>query len=143
MAVSLGLLGAKEAIEPLERILEESRYHPTLLRDAAVALALLGQKQVAMDLVEILASGRSSAVRGSAVAAIGFVGDARVVHPLIQMLGDDAQLDLTRAHAAAALGTVCAEQAFHWSAAFNNHLNYNALVATQFDPGGTGFLDRR
>jgi len=143
VAIGLGLAGAREAIQPLQAIVDDSRYRPTLLRDAAVALALLGQKRVALDLVEILAEAKSSAVRGTAVGAIGFVGDARVVEPLIELLEDPGLPELVRADAATALGLVCESEPFHWTAGFNNAMNYHALVATLNDPSGTGFLDRR
>lgn len=143
VAISLGLVGAQAAIEPLEAIVKGSRYHPSLLRDAAVALALLGHKQVGEDLVEILVDGNSSAVRGAAVSAIGFVGDGSVVQPLIDLLVDEGQQDLVRASAATALGLVCEEEPFHWTAKFNNHMNYTALVDTLSNPQGTGFLNRR
>jgi hypothetical protein len=142
VAIALALAGATEAIQPLEEIVRESHYHPTLLRDASVALALLGDPGTTDELLGILVEAKSSAVRAAAVAAIGFVGDTRAVEPLLAILEDAQQSDSLRVSAATALGIVCEEQALPWSAHFTNRMNYTAGTDTLFSANATGFLDQ-
>jgi len=142
VAMALGLSGAREAIEPLQEIVRESRYHPSLLRDAAVALALLGSRGMTSDLLAILEESRSNAVRVGVVSAIGFVGDVRTVEPLLEILGDPQKSTSLRTSAAQALGIACEDESLPWNAGFINRMNYTAMTATLMSGDGTGFLDR-
>lgn len=143
VAIGLGLVGAREAIEPLSEVVRESDYRPQLLHDAAVALALLGHSPVTDDLLETLVEAKSSAVRAAAVSAIGFVGDVRAVEPLIAILEGGEGTDALRTNAAEALGIVCEAETLPWSASFTNRMNYTARTETLLSANRTGFLDQR
>ncbi|MDP6407782.1 MAG: HEAT repeat domain-containing protein [Planctomycetota bacterium] len=143
VAIALGLLGAREAIGPLEEIVAEARYRPALLRDAATALALLGHKGVVSDLLEVMRESDSVAVQSAAVAAIAFTGDARAIDPLVELLEDPRRSDLARDFAAIALGAVCERDALPWTASFANHLNYAAATQALISGKGSGILNLR
>jgi HEAT repeat protein len=142
-AVALGLLGDKASVVGLEGVLNESTYHPLLLRKSATGLALLGEKSVGKKLVEGLAQGKSAAVKSSSVAAIGLVGDAQVINPLLEILKDEQQLDTSRRFAAIAVGVVCEPSAMPWTASLMNHLNYFAMTDSLLSGSGTGVLNLR
>jgi len=142
-AIALGLLGERDAVATLEAVLEDSRYRPGLLRDCAIGLALLGEKDVVEELVAALAESESMAVKSAAVSALGFVGDVRAVEPLVAILEDPDQQELSRGFAAMALGVVCEEELMPWKAAFSNHLNYFATTPTLINGDGTGILNLR
>jgi HEAT repeat protein len=81
LAVALGLMRAHAALGPVSRIVDESRYRPELLKDAAIALALLGDVDAVPRLVALLAEARSLATQAALSTALGFVGDQRSVDP--------------------------------------------------------------
>jgi HEAT repeat protein len=142
VALGLGLLGAREAIEPLGAIVADARYHPELLAEASIALGLLGDKDIGVQLVAMLRSARSLAAQSAIASALGVVGDARAVDPLLELLGDRLATDKARAFAAVALGNVADKELLPWNAKIGADLNYRAAPATLFDPGtGNGILD--
>jgi HEAT repeat protein len=69
----------------------------------ALALGLLGHSAAEPHLLEQLGSG-SRVVRGAAATALGRMGDARMIEPLVKLLESDRETDLTRVSAAVALG---------------------------------------
>lgn len=143
IAIGLGLMGDKHAIEALEDAMEQAEQQPMLLRDSAIALAMLGQKSVVLDLVDVLRGGKNLYTMASAVTALGFVGDTRAVDPLIELLQSDDQQEEARGHAAMALGVICETNDLPWKAAFSNHLNYHAMASTLNNGDGTGILNFR
>jgi len=142
-AIALGLLGAREAVPVLQDIIADSAYHPVLMRETAIALGLLGDKNVTTDLIDIMDKGDSAAIQSAAVMAISFVGDARVIDPLVLMLEDPEHSDLSRAFAAMALGIVCERSQLPWTALYSNSLNYAAATETLVSGRGTGILNLR
>jgi HEAT repeat protein len=84
VAVALGLMGTREALAPVNRILDVSRYRPELLRRAAIALALLGDKDAVPRLVGLLAEAKGLATQAS-ISALRMIGDLRR-SPLVGML---------------------------------------------------------
>jgi HEAT repeat protein len=143
VALGLALLGHEPAVEPLRAIVSGSTSRPVLLRQAAIALAILGDKDVATQLAVMLREARSLATQGAISAALGFIGDRRSVAPLLQLLGDRSSTDGARAFAAAALGGVADRSLLPWNAEIGIGLNYRAAPATLTDPlSGSGILDR-
>ena len=57
VAVSLGLLGAREAVEPIQEVVKSSKFQPDLLKSAAIGLGLLGDKNLALTLSAAVAIG--------------------------------------------------------------------------------------
>ncbi len=141
IAVGLGLMEAREAIEPIQRVLRESKYRPELLRQAAIALGLLGDKSVVPDLLGMLREARGLSSQSAIASALGTIGDARSIDPLVAFLGNDQYTDTARAFAAVALGIVCDKEDLPWNAKLAINVNYRANVLTLTSPEGTGILD--
>jgi len=138
-AVGLGLMNAREAVEPIQAIIRESRYRPELLRESAVALGLLGDKELVPELVDMLAESKSLAAQASISTALGMIGDSRSVDPLIWLLENDEVTGSARGFAAAALGLVADRSPLPWNAAISQGLNYRASTPTLLS-GGSGRL---
>lgn len=142
VALALALLGHAQAVEPLRAILQESKYRPELLRLAAIALGILGDKEVGTELVTLLADARSLAAQSAIASALGFVGDRRSLEPLLALFQSRLATERARAFAAVALGNVCDKELLPWNAKISVGLNYRAAPPTLSDPAtGTGILD--
>jgi HEAT repeat protein len=142
-AVALGLLGDRDALQPLREVVADSTFRPFILREGAIGLALLGDKQVIDDLLEVLRTQDSLAIQSAAVTALGFVADKRAIPPLVKLLEDGEQGDLTRAYAAIALGTISERYPLPWGTLYSCHFNYEAATETLITGGGTGILNMR
>ncbi len=144
--VALGLLGAWDHRDGMLRLLRESRRHPELQQRVAIGLGLLGDKEAAAVLLELLApeQGRPPlSVLASTATALGFIGDYRSVDPLVEILdGRDSQLKIGRAFAAVSLGMVGDKELLPWVTAISEGVNYSATVGTLYDPiYARGILD--
>ncbi|MCB9914053.1 MAG: HEAT repeat domain-containing protein [Planctomycetes bacterium] len=142
-AIGLGLLGSTEAVPALQRVLETSRHRDVPLRKAATALVLLGRRDVVDELLEIVAEEKTANAKGTGIAVLGLVGDRRIVAPLVAVLADEHQLDITRAYAATALGLCCEREPLPWTASIANHVNYLANTETMLSADGQGILNLR
>jgi len=142
VALGLALLGETSAIEPLRAIVSASRYRPELLRQAAIALAILDDEDAVPQLAGLLKDARGLAAQAAISSALGFIGDHRSVGPLLSLLGDRLATAKARAFAAVALGNVADKELLPWNAKIGIGLNYRAAPATLSDPlSGTGILD--
>ena len=142
VAVGLGLNNAREAIEPIQKIIADSKYRPDLLKQAAIALGLLGDKEIVDDLTGMLAEAKGLATQAAISSALGFIGDARSVDPLVEMLQNQDLTDRARGFAAVALGIVADKEELPWNTKIALDLNYRASVETLVDArNGTGILD--
>ncbi|MEZ6015337.1 MAG: HEAT repeat domain-containing protein [Planctomycetota bacterium] len=141
IAVALGLMGARSAIEPIQAAVAASEYHPELLRQAAIALGLLGDKSIFDGLIEMLATARGLASQAAIASALGAIGDARSVPTLVDFLAREANTDTARGFAAVALGIVCDKEDLPWNAKLAVNVNYRASTVTLTGDGGTGILD--
>ncbi len=141
-AVALGLMNAREAVQPITNIVLESKYRPDLLKQAAIALGLLGDKTLVPRLLEMLVDAKSLATQASISTALGFIGDARSVEPLIEMLQNDQLTSRARGFAAVALGIVADKETVPWNSKIAVNINYRASTHTLNDAeGGTGVLN--
>ena len=141
-AIGLGLMEANQAIEPLREVLLRSKYRPDLIRGAAISLALLGDKGVVTELVDMLGEARSLSSQAAIAIALGSIGDSRSVEPLLVLLQDQEVTALARAFAAMGLGIVGDKEPLPWNSKFAVDVNYNALTETLTDPAtGRGVLD--
>ncbi len=142
VALALGLLGHLEAVGPLQALVAESKFRPELLRQGAIALALLGDKDVPVQLAGMLRDARSLASQAAIASALGFIGDRRSLEPLLALLADKSSTEKARAFAAVALGNVADKELLPWNAKIGYGANYRAAPATLFEPqSGTGILD--
>ncbi len=140
IATALGLLGAPEAVKPLRAILAKSRFQPDLMRETAIALALLGDTDLETTLLEELRSAKSLASQAGVARALGFAGTLSTLDPLAKMVRDTSLTSGARAFAAVALGMVCDRERLPWNAFLAAGVNYPSAPATLSD-GQAGILD--
>ena len=142
IAIGLGLMNARESIEKIQKIVDESKYKPDLLKQAAIALGLLGDKNVVDTLIKNLQDAKGLATQAALSSALGFIGDHRSIDPLVTMLQNDSLTDGARGFAAVALGIVADKEPLPWNSKIGVDLNYRASTSTLTDQSaGTGILD--
>ena len=135
-------MGHREAIQPIKEIIAKSKYKPDLLRQAAIALGLLGDKNLVDDLVRMLREEASTVSSQAAVStALGSIGDSNSIGPLVQMLGNKQITETARGFAAVALGIVCDKESLPWNSKISVNINYRANTITLTGESGTGILD--
>lgn len=141
-AIALGLMRDTKAVEPLRKVVLESRYKPIVLRDAAIGLGLLGDSEVVPMLVEMLHETQGIASQSAIASALGFIGDARSIDPLVQFVKSTEISDRARAFAAVALGIVCDKEPLPWNSKISCDVGYWNPPATLYDPStAMGILD--
>jgi HEAT repeat protein len=141
IAISLGLMNSLSAIEPLLDVVEKSKYRGELLKQAAISLGLLGDKALVGKLVTMLDEAKTLTTQAALASALGFIGDARSVDPLIALLQDQSKTGAARGFAAVALGIVADKEPLPWNAKFSVDINYRANTTTLTGEDGTGLLD--
>jgi hypothetical protein len=141
IAVALGLMNQLDAKEPISEIVEKSKYRPELLKQAAVALGLLGDKELVDKLIVMLENSKGLATQAAISSALGFIGDGRSIDPLVKMLGNKDLTDSARGFAAVALGIVADKESLPWNAKISVDINYRANTTTLTGGNGTGILD--
>jgi HEAT repeat protein len=139
-ALAMGLMDYKAAKETLLDSLETSRRRPEQLRNSAIALGILGDKEVLSKLEELLTDAKTTSVYAALADAIGFVGDARSIKPLVEISMDKTLTGEARAFAIVALGIIGDKDEFTWNSSFSANCNYRASVST-FTGQGKGILD--
>ncbi|MCZ6596119.1 MAG: HEAT repeat domain-containing protein [Planctomycetota bacterium] len=140
-ATGLGLMDAVGAIAAIRRLVDQSLYRPGLLKKAGVALSLLGDRGAAPAVAEHLRQAKGLASRASAAAALGRIGDARSVDPLLEMLADSGAPSGERSFAAVALGLVADKDRLPWNTPLAVDANYLAAPPTLYDDAGNGVLN--
>jgi len=141
VALALGLLNAQDALEEIKAIVEQSEYKPDLLKQAAIALGLLGDKNTVTTLVTMLGEAKSLATQASLASALGFIGDKRSVIPLVEMLENTTMTPTARGFAAVALGIVADKEPLPWNSKIAVDLNYRASLPTLNTQDGKGVLN--
>ncbi|MEM7308865.1 MAG: hypothetical protein AAF682_19440 [Planctomycetota bacterium] len=141
LTVALGLMNAREAIEPIQKIISESKYRPDLLKQAAIALGLLGDKELVPELIDMLENAKGLATQAALASALGSIGDSRSIDPLVTMLESKDLTDSARGFAAVALGIVADKEPLPWNSKIAIDLNYRASTPTLNDQNGTGILN--
>ena len=142
LVLAMGLIGRRESISQVQAVVAQSRYRPTLLRQAAVSLGLMGDKRLVPDLVRMMADSNGLATQAATAAALGFIGDSRSIDPLLEMLTDSENYtDTARGFAAVSLGLVADDSDLPWNATFANDINYRATTPTLNDENGAGLLN--
>jgi HEAT repeat protein len=141
LALALGMVGATQCRAEIQELVRASKYRPELLRQAAIALGLLGDKTLVPDLLVMLGEARTLASQAAVASALGFIGDARSIDPLVEMLQRKEISGTARGFAAVALGIVADKESLPWSAKISININYRANTSTLTTPEGTGLLD--
>ena len=142
VAVALGLGNNRDAIEPIQKIVKDSKYRPDLLKQAAISLGLLGDKALVEELITMLTEANNLATQAAISSALGFIGDSRSIDPLVEMLGNDDLTETARGFAAVALGIVADKEDLPWNSKIAVDLNYRASTSTLTQSSsGTGILD--
>lgn len=141
VALGMGLLGDARAKKPILEILKKSKYRPELLRQAAISLGLLGDKDVASELEGMLSEATSLSAQAAIASALGSIGDARSIDSLLALLANEDVTARARAFAAVALGIVADKEPLPWNAKIASGINYRANPATLTDGTGRGILD--
>ena len=142
VALSLGLMNAREALDEIQTVVGEARFRPELLKQASIALGLLGDKNAVSVLSDLLRSAKGLATQASVSSALGIIGDRRSVEPLVALLRNPDLTPSARGFAAAALGIVADRAHLPWNSSISRDLNYRASTSTLTDTGsGTGILD--
>jgi len=140
IAIGLGLIGAQEAREPIQRVVADSEYRGELLKQAAIALGLLGDKTTVGDLIDMLNGAKTLTTQAAIASALGFIGDQSSVEPLVALLEDTELTDAARGFAAVALGVVADREPLPFTAKFAKDINYRANTVT-LTGQGKGLLD--
>lgn len=141
VTLSLGMLGDRRGLAPIRDVLRVARYRPELLRQAAMGLGLLGDKNVVPEMIDMLQGTSSLAAQASLASGLGAIGDARSIEPLAELLGDDAASTRARAFAAVALGIIADKEDRTWNAKLSIGINYRANTVTLTDGQGAGILE--
>jgi HEAT repeat protein len=104
-AQALGLMGSVRR-DVADALLRVAKREPSgqLLEDTVLALGLMGQRDVARDLVALLPQAGSSQTQGRIILALSYLNHSAAVEPLMEMLNDPRQATLGREFAAVALG---------------------------------------
>ncbi|MBI5365196.1 MAG: HEAT repeat domain-containing protein [Planctomycetes bacterium] len=140
--LALGMIGATESLAALREVARASRHRPIVLRDACIALGLLGDHELVPVLVGWLRDAPNVGQLSATATALGWVGDQRAIDPLCEMLGSEQVPDRARAFAAVALGLICEKDLLPWNAVYSRDLVWWLAPPTLFDPiTGTGILD--
>ncbi len=142
VAVGLGLMDARDSVKSIQAIIHDSKYKPELMRQAAIGLGLLGDKELVHDLVTMLAEAKGLAAQAAISSALGFIGDSRSIDPLVGMLENNQLAASARGFAAVALGIVADKEVMPWNSKISTNINYRASTSTLTDSAqGTGILD--
>ena len=127
-ANALGLIGvpSPDVLRTIRRALKERRTEELRIRTAR-ALGMLRDLDAVPLLVSELRHATSMAVKGQVVIALANVGDGRAVQPLVDLVKDENEQDLTRAQACAGLGIL---GDLEWNPSLQrlrHDLNYRAM----------------
>jgi hypothetical protein len=141
IAIALGLVGARDAVKNIEEVVHASKYKPALLKQAAVALGLLGDKALVPELVKMLGEAKGFSSQAAISSALGFIGDYRSIDPLVAMLRSKTLTASARGFAAVALGMVADKEALPWNSKISTDIDYRANTTTLTSPEATGILD--
>ena len=147
VAMSLGMVGAREAIESLQETLVDAEEQPLLQTRTGLALGMLGDESVAESLLEVLDKSlddeEGEARQIAAVSALGYIGDKRGVEILCEIVMDkeDKYSVAVRESAVVALGLCGDRTSRPWRTMLTLGSNYLANTKTLTSGDGTGVLD--
>jgi len=141
VAVSLGLMGDRAALPALRAVMAESLHKPRIQEQAAIARALLGDRDLIPELLERLDECDCWTSSWGVTRALAWTADHRALEPLLEFLADDGRTAGERGLAADALGWICDKERVVWDSRISFGLNYTAATETLTNPLGFGILD--
>jgi len=141
IAVGLGLLQQRSALEPLARLSAENDHRPRILEASGLARALIGDP----DLVgEMLARSEACDCATSLAGAAGALArseDGRAIAPLSAFALDPERPLPSRVLAVRALAWIGQRDELPWETRVVSGLDYVDAPSTLTDPGGYGMID--
>jgi HEAT repeat protein len=129
-ALSLGMIGAREAAETIRATLKDE-LDRDLRTHCAMAAGLLGDSTAVEGVLAVLQSGDASTYEvSSAAAALGQIGDERAADALVAIAVDKAGRypDISRAMAVVALGQIGDRRDVPLLSRLSQDVNYRAQV---------------
>ena len=141
VALGLGLIGDRSAIEPLRRIISDERSQPDLREQCGLALGLLYDHELAAALLSELAEGRDTSTCQALAIALGSYSDRQSIEALVTMFQDSKLDDRARTTAAVALGRLADATPLTWRSLLATGTNYHRAPQSLTNPEGTGVLD--
>lgn len=114
LALGLGLAGATATIDAL-RVASGAENHPVVIRDSAIARALLGDESTATEMTALLAGTKSLLAADYAADALVAMGDARSIEQLVDIARDARESIGRRIRAVRALGGVADASVLPWN----------------------------
>lgn len=128
IGVAMGMLGASGSEGALRELFDGASNRPTLLREAAIARALLGDDRVSQDLIAELAGAETLASQIGVSGALAFVGESRTVAPITAAFERDSTTKTGRSFLVGALGEICEGTALPWTSTYSEGVNYGAAT---------------
>ena len=141
MAVALGLLGDPASIPALRKVMNEGRWRPELVEQAAIARAMLGDLGLVNELIDQLGDDPSGSEALGLTRALAWTGDGRALPALLAYMSSEERVDAERSLAIEAMGWIADKERVIWDARISRGLNYIAAPQTLTDPWGLGILD--
>jgi HEAT repeat protein len=120
------------ALERLRALVLDGR-DDKLRQRAAIALGLMGDRQVTPLLVEELRGAKTLHVTASVAKALGLVGDRTCIAPLSELVRDENAPALSRAFGCVALGLIAEKFEYHWNTRLSTNANYRAFLQAQIE----------
>jgi HEAT repeat protein len=119
---------ARNSTPVIEAIVKETN-EPTLQRSGAMALGLMGDRNVVNLLADILKTTDSEFVMSSAAMALGTIGDHTAIDPLLDAIRSQGKLtDTARAYATTAIGILGEPTDVPKMSLISRDLNYRAQI---------------
>jgi HEAT repeat protein len=114
LALGLGLAGSTSVVNAL-RTASGVENHPLVIRDAAIARALLGDATATDEMLALLSTTRSLLAADYASDALSAMGDGSALDALVAMAKDASVPTARRARAVRALGAVADASLLPWN----------------------------
>ncbi|MFT7617271.1 MAG: HEAT repeat protein [Planctomycetota bacterium] len=105
LITSLAMMDHRPALMEIRQVLAAAR-NERLVRSCGFAMAVMYDEDSLEHMVSNLKNSGSIQVKGGMASAIGRTGDRRVIAPLIKLINEPSETNLTRAFAIVALGLV-------------------------------------
>ncbi len=127
-AVALGLMGHEKAKLDFRGMVQNATVAPTFRLQLATSLGLLADGGAIEVLVNTLETAQTLGVSSAVAKALGLIGDASALAPLLAVANDDRKPTITRAFAAVGLGIVGERGDLPFNARISEDNNYRARV---------------
>ena len=129
LSIAMGMIKSTAATNYLRTVMVNADPLPLLKQQVAIGLGLMGNREVAGELVKEMKTSSNAYVTTSISKALGFVGDRDTIRPLVKMMVDEDEQAITRAYATLALGTIGDDSSIPLLSDF--FVGHNYLASTQ------------